>query len=146
MDIQFTDYLTFRNIILAIFCLPLVTMLVTLPFLSILSKNTKEWLELLGFFGAIASAVIVIELGLRTIATVIVYFTQKPKYFSEITNGRIDMVKRYEPFESFYVTYFIVFLIISVATWIVTDIYSTKSKFGRAGKKYSEKNPLNLSE
>lgn len=146
MDINIWDYFTFRNVILAIFCLPLVTMLVTIPFLSLLSKSTKEWFELLGFFGAIASAVIVIELGLRTIATVIVYFTQKPKYFSEIMNGRIDMVKRYEPFESFYVTYFIVFLIISIATWILTDIYSTKRKFGKAGKSYSEKNPLNLSE
>ncbi len=112
MDIQFTNYLTFRNIVLVIFCLPLITIL----FLSLLSKNTKEWLELLGFFGFIASAVIVVELGLRTIASVIVYVTQKSKYFSEITNENVRLVKRYEPFESFYITYFIVFLIISVAT------------------------------
>ncbi len=144
MDINITDYLTFRNIILAIFCLPLVTMLVTLPFLSLLSKNAKEWFELFGFFGAIANAVIVIELGFRTIAEVITYSTQKPKYFSEVTNGRFEMVKRLEPFDSFPLKYFVVFLIIAIATWLMTDIYSTKRKFGRAGKKYSEKNPLNL--
>ena len=146
MEINIWQYLTFWNVLLVILALPLVTMLMTLPFLSLLSKNAKEWFELLGFFGAVASAVIVIELGLRTIASVIAYSVQKPQYFSEITNGTFRMVKRYEPFESFYVTYFIVFLIISVATWIVTDIYSTKKKFGRAGKKYSEKNPLNLND
>lgn len=142
MDIQFTDYLTFRNIILAIFCLPLVTMLVTLPFLSVLSKSTKEWFELLGFFGAIANAVIVIELGFRTIASVIDFIFQKPQMrFDHKLN---TMINYYEPFDSFALKYFFVFLIIAVATWIVADIYSTKRKFGRAGKKYSEKNPLNL--
>jgi hypothetical protein len=141
-----SEYLTFRNVILVIFCLPLVTMLVTLPFLSLLSKSTKEWLELLGFFGAIANSVIVIELGFRTIAEVIYYSTQKPQYFSEITNERMYMVKRYEPFDAFALKYLVVFLIITISTWVMMDIYSTKKKFGRAGKPYSEKNPLNLSE
>lgn len=144
MDINIWDYFTFRNMILAIFCLPLLMMLVTLPFLSLLSKSAKEWFELLGFFGAIANVVVVIELGFRTIAEVIYYSTQKPQYFSDVTNGRFEMVKRYDSFDSFSLKYFIVFLIISVATWIVTDIYSTKRKFGRVGRKYSEKNPLNL--
>lgn len=146
MDINIWDYFTFRNVILAIFCLPLLTMLVTMPFLSLLSKNTKEWFELLGFFGAIANSVVVIELTFRTIAEVIAYSTQKPQYFSEITNERMEMLKRYEPFDSFALKYLVVFLIISVATWIVADIYSTKRKFGQVVKKYSEKNPLNLSE
>jgi hypothetical protein len=146
MDIQFTEHLTFRNVILAIFCLPFLTMLVKLPFLSLLSKSTKEWFELLRFFGAIGNAVVVIELAYWTITEVIYYATQKPQYFSDVTNGRFEMVKRYEPFDSFSLKYFIVFLIISVATWIVADIYSTKRKFGRAGKKYSEKNPLNLND
>lgn len=142
MDIQFTDYLTFRNIILAIFCLPLVAMLVTIPFISLLSKSAKEWFELLGFFGAIANSVVVIELGFRTIASVLDLIYQKPKM--RFDNKLNTMINYYEPFDSFALKYLVVFLIISVATWIVADIYSTKRKFGRAGKKYSEKNPLNL--
>ena len=140
------SFLTFRKVVLAIFCLPLIIMLITMPFLSSLSKSTKEWFELLGFFGAIGNCVVVIELGFRTIAEVIAYSTQKPQYFSEIINERMHMVKRYEPFDAFALKYLIVFLIISIATWVVADIYSTKRKFGRAGKPYSEKNPLNLSE
>jgi hypothetical protein len=147
MDISdIFNYLTFRNIILAIFCLPLAAMLITMPFLSLLSKSAKEWLEILGFFGAIGNCVVVIELAFRTIAEIIYYSTQKPQYFSDTENGNFTLVKHYDHFDTFPVKYFFVFLLITVSTWIVMDINSTKKKFGRAGKKYSGKNPLNLSE
>ncbi len=144
MDINITDYLTFRNIILAIFCLPLVTMLITMPFLPLLSKSAKEWFNLLGFFGAVANSVIVVELGYRTIASVIEFIFQKPQMRFDHKINR--MINYYESFDSFSLKYLIVFLIMSAATWIVADIYSSKRKFWRAGKPYSEKNPLNLNE
>jgi SNF family Na+-dependent transporter len=122
----------------------LAAMLITMPFLSLLSKSAKEWLEILGFFGAIGNCVVVIELAYRIIAEIIYYSTQKPQMYFD--HKRNTMAQRYELFDTFPVKYFFVFLLITVSTWIVMDIYSTKKKFGRAGKKYSGKNPLNLNE
>lgn len=141
MDINIWDYLTFRNVILAVFCLPLATMLTTIPFLGVISKGVKSSINGFGYFGAIASSVIVIELVYRTIGSIIDFKYQKPKIVFDkgVTN-------RYESFDSDPPIYLIVFLIIAAASWVMSDIYGTKIKFGSAGKPYSGKNPLNLNE
>lgn len=139
MDINITDYLTFRNVILAIFCLPLTTMLITMSFLSIIPKGIKNFINGFGYFGAIVSSVIVIELVYRTIGSIIDFKYQKPKIIFDkgITN-------RYESFDSDPLIYLIVFLIIAAASWVISDIYAAKMKYGHSGKPYSGKNPLNL--
>lgn len=132
MDINFTDYLTFRNVILAIFCLPLAAMLVTISFLGLIPKGVKNFINNFGYVSAFVATVIVIELIYRTIGSIIDFKYQKPKmiFGKEITN-------RYEPFDSDPLIYLIVFLIISASSWIISDIYATKMKYGDSGKPYS---------
>lgn len=141
MDINIWDYLTFRNVILVIFCLPLVPMLMTMPFLSLIPKGIKIFINAFGYLGAVASSVVVIELVYRTIGSIIDFKYQKPKIIFDkgITN-------RYEPFDTAPLIYLIVFLIIAAASWAAADIYAAKMKYGYSGKPYSGKNPLSLNE
>ncbi len=144
MDINIWQYLTFWNVLLVILALPLVTMLITMPFLGLISKGINEWLNILGIFGFIANCIVIVRLTVWTLASVIAYYKQKPQLFSEITNGQFRMVKHYEPFDSSLIVYLTAFVVIAITTWVVLDVYSTRKKLGRLGKKYSEENPLNL--
>ena len=141
MDINITDYLTFRNVILAIFCLPLAAMLITMSFLRLIPKGIKNFINGFGYFSAIITSVIAIELIYRTIDSIINFKYQEPKMIFDFDKG---ITNRYEPFDSDPLIYLIVFLIIAAASWVISDIYATKMKFGHSGKPYSEKNPLNL--
>lgn len=143
MDINILDYLTFRNVILAIFCLPLATMLLTIPFLGVIPKGVKNFINNFGYVSAFITIVIVIELIYRTIGSIIDFKYQEPKMIFDFDKG---ITNRYEPFDSGPLIYLIVFLIIAAASWVISDIYATKMKYGDSGKPYSEKNPLNLSE
>lgn len=143
MDINISDYLTFRNIILSIFCLPLVTMLVTMSFLRLIPKGVKNFINNFGYVSAFVTTVIVIELIYRTIGSIIDFKYQEPKMIFDFDKG---ITNRYEPFDSGPLIYLIVFLIIAAVSWVISDIYATKMKYGDSGKPYSEKNPLNLSE
>lgn len=143
MDINIGDYVTFRNVVLVIFCLPLVTMLVSSPFIWAISKGIREAINMVGYLGAVANAVVSVELAFRTIAAILEYKYQKPQIVFDIKSG---MTSRYEPFDSAPIIYLIVFLVITIATFVVADIYSLKMKCGPLAKPNSEQNPLNLFE
>ena len=139
MEINIWDYLTFRKIILAVFCLPLVTMLLTMPFLGLIPKGVKTGINFFGYFGGVAGSVVAVELVYRTIGSIIDYKYQKPQIVFDKT-----IKQRYEPFDSEPLIYLIVFIVLAAASYVVADIYSNKIKYGRIKKPYSEKNPLDL--
>ncbi|HEX9961649.1 MAG TPA: hypothetical protein VGB00_11985, partial [Pyrinomonadaceae bacterium] len=70
MDINIWDFLTLRNVVSAILVLPLLTMIVFLPFLYTLSKNAREWLTLFGFSGFIANIVLAVECCYRILNSI----------------------------------------------------------------------------
>lgn len=138
MDVNIWQYLTFWNVILVIFCLPLVTMLITMPFVSLLSKNIKEWLNLFGILGFVANCIVVVRLAFWTFGTFIAYYKQKPQI---VFDSKLSRFTNYhEPFDSSLLIYVVMFLILTIATGVMV----AKKKNGRLGKSYSEKNPLNL--
>ncbi len=105
------SFATFRNILLAILMLPLLTMAVLLPIYQYLSKNTKD-------------------------------LSQKPTvYFDHKTNR---MTSRYEPFDSDWIVYLIVLVIIAILSGVLANYYNP-SKYG-TGKRNrdSEINSLDL--
>lgn len=136
------SFATFRNILLAILMLPLLTMVVLLPIYQYFSKTTKEWIAIFGVFGYIANGVLAVESAFRVINEVIYYFTQKPTvYFNDKTNR---MTSRYESFDSDWIVYLIVLVIITILSAVLANYYNP-AKYG-SGKRNqdSEINSLNL--
>lgn len=133
---------TFRNILLAVLMLPLLTMVVLLPIYQYLSKNTKEWIAIFGVFGYIANGVLAVESAFRAIGAIIDYLSQKPTvYFNHKTNR---MASKYEPFDSDWIVYLIVLVIITILSAVLANYYNP-AKYG-SGKRNqdSEINSLNL--
>lgn len=122
MDINIWDFLTFRQIIWAILVLPLLTMLVFVPFLSALSKNAREWLTLFGFLGFIANIVLAVECCYQIINSLIAYATRKPELVFD-TKLSI-MVYHEEPYDFKYVVYAVIFFSVSFLTWQILNKFS----------------------
>lgn len=141
MDVNIGDYLTFRNIVLVVFSLPLLIMIASYPFVGLISKGIKQLIEAVGYLGAIVSAVVSIELIYWTIASIIDHKYQKPQL---VFDSKLKPTTNYEPFDSTPLLYLIVFLALSISTWVVASLYSTRVKFGGSGKSYSNQNPLDL--
>src|SRR6476660_8582335 len=115
------SFATFRNILLAVLMLPLLTMAVSLPLYQYLSKNTKEWIAIFGVFGFIANGVLAVESGFRAIGGLIDHLTQKPTvYFNHKTNR---MASKYEPFDSDWIVYLIVLIIITILSGVLANHY-----------------------
>ena len=133
---------TFRNILLAILMLPLLTMVALLPIYQYFSKNTKEWIAIFGVFGYLANGVLAVESAFRTIGEVVHYFTQKPSLYFDSKAGR--MVSKYDSFDSSWLSYLIVLVVIAVLSAIFTNYYNP-SENGR-GKRNQDSgiNSLNL--
>jgi hypothetical protein len=135
---------TFRNVALGVCCLPLLTMLITLPFFRYFSKSARSWISVVGYLGGAAVGVLAVEAAYRTIASILGYLTQKPQM---VFDSKIHaMVQRFEPFDIGPLIYLIVLAGISCLTFVLADVCSTITKSGHWGKKYSEQNPLNLDE
>ena len=128
----FWSLATVRNVLLLILTFPLLTLLVLLPLAKHFSKSTREWLAIFGLVGFIANSVLAVECAFRTINAAIYYFTQKPSlYFDSKTNR---MVSQIDEFESFWIVYFIVFVVIAVITWTFTNHYYS-STLGKSSLK-----------
>jgi hypothetical protein len=127
MDINIWDFLTLRNVILAILVFPLLTLLIFLPFSHALSKNTREWLVIFGLLGFIANGVLTVECCYRILSSVLTYMTQKP---SLVFDSKLNtMVYRQEPFDFTYIIQAVIFSSITFLTWQLVDkIYPWKQK------------------
>jgi hypothetical protein len=137
-------FVTFRNVALAVCCLPLLTMLINLPFFRYLSKNARDWISRIGYLGGAAVGVLAVEAAYRTIASILGYLTQKPQMvFDSKVPG---MVQRFEPFDTNPLIYLIVLAGLSALTFVLADVCSTITKSGHWGKRYSRTSPLNLKE
>lgn len=133
---------TFRNILLAILMLPLLTMVILLPIYQYFSKTTKEWIAIFGVFGFIANGVLAVESGFRAIGGVIDYLSQKPTvYFNHKTNR---MASKYEPFDSDWIVYLIVLVIITILSGVLANYYYPSKSGGSRRNQDSEINSLNL--
>lgn len=133
---------TFRNVLLAILTLPLLTMVVLLPGHQHFSKDTKEWIAIFGVFGYLANGVLAVESALRTIGEVVYYFTQKPSLYFDSKAER--MVSKYDSFDSSWLSYLIVLVVIAVLSAIFTDYYNPSKNGGGKRNRDSEINSLNL--
>jgi hypothetical protein len=122
MDIDIRDFLTLRHVVMAILVLPLLTLLVMMPFLYSLPKNAREWLTLFGFLGFIANIVLAVECGYRILNSLLAYAAQKPTLvFDRKLN---TMVSYQEPYDFRYIVYALIFLGISLLTWQLVDKFS----------------------
>ncbi len=133
---------TFRNVLLAILTLPLLTMVVLLQVHQHFSKNTKEWIAIFGVFGYLANGVLAVESAFRTIGEVVYYFTQKPSLYFDSKAGR--MASKYDSFDSSWLSYLIVLVVIAVLSAIFTDYYNSSTNGGGKRNRGSEINSLNL--
>ena len=93
----FWSLATFRNVLLAILMVPLLTLLVLKPFSQYFSREKNEWLSILGYLGLVANGVLAVEAGYRTIGALYFHFTQKPNVFWDNKAG--SLVSRLEPFD-----------------------------------------------
>jgi hypothetical protein len=122
MDIDIRDFLTLRHVVMAILILPLLTLLVMMPFLYSLPKNAREWLTLFGFLGFIANIVLAVECCYRILNSLLAYAAQKPTLvFDRKLN---TMVSYQEPYDFRYIVYAVIFLGISLLTWQLVDKFS----------------------
>ncbi len=133
---------TFRNILLVILMLPLLTMVVLLPIYQYFSKSTKEWIAIFGVFGYLANGVLAVESAFRTIAEVFYYFTQKSSLYFDSKTGR--MVSKYDSFDSSWIVYLIVLVVIAVLSATLTNYYNPSKNDSRKRNRDSEINSLNL--
>jgi hypothetical protein len=132
------NYFTFRNVLFGIFSIPLVTMLVLLPFAQYLSKNAKELIAGFSHLGmAVSLFCAVVNFGL-TIGEIYFYLIQKPLYFDST---------KYESFDFVPLVYLIVLAVIAILSGILADYYYGKKKGRRIlRRKKSDVTSLNLSE
>jgi cell division protein FtsW (lipid II flippase) len=139
--ISIWDFLTLRNVILAILVLPLLTMLIFVPFLYSISKNAREWLTVFGFFGFVANIVLAVECCYRILNSILYYAMQKPTLVFDRKLER--MVYYQEPYDFTYVVYAVIFLSISFLTWQLID---KVSPWELKRKKSSEITSLDLNK
>ncbi|HEY0050667.1 MAG TPA: hypothetical protein VGB68_15345 [Pyrinomonadaceae bacterium] len=122
MDINISDFLTPRNVMLAILVLPFLTMLVFVPFLYTISRNAREWLTIFGFLGFIANIVLAVECCYRILNSILAYATQKPTLVFDQKSSR--MVYQQEPYDFRYIGYALIFFGISFLTWQLLNKFS----------------------
>ena len=127
MAISIWELFTFRVWIMAILVLPLLTMLLFLPFFHSLSKDTKETLGCIGFFWFFANIVLCVECGYRIIYQFLIIL---------ISNDR-------NPFEFKYFTFGLTTLGIAVFTYHLSGKFY-EIKVDRKNK--SEITSLNLNK
>jgi hypothetical protein len=141
MDINIWEFLTLRNVIMAILVLPLLSLLALAPFLYSLSKNAREWLTLFGFAGFIANIVLAVECCYRILNSLVAYAIQKPTLVFDRKLER--MVYYQEPYDFRYIIYAVIFFSISFLTWQLVDKFSP---WEFKGKKNSEVTTLDLNK
>jgi ABC-type Na+ efflux pump permease subunit len=94
MGINIWDFFTLRALIMAILVLPLLTMLVFLPFFYSLTKDRQETLGMIGFLGFFANIVLCVECGYRVIwqfSAILFFNNNNPFEFKYLVFGLITL-------------------------------------------------------
>jgi hypothetical protein len=138
----FWSLATFRNLLAAILMLPLLTLVVMIPFSRYFSKEKNEWLSVLGYSGLVASGVLAVETLYRTVYALYFHFTQKPKVFFDNIAG--TPVSRLETFDYTPLVYLIILVVIAVLSGVFADFYSPAKNDKGNRKQDSDLNTLKL--